>query len=101
MVIGLFWAALSPGRIRSLIEFRLSMAVLVLALLAPSAIQIFLVLTQNNAGTGMGMTRPPATSSMQTMVYTSAIPPFLVAIAMYLGINSILPAGTEKPQPRE
>jgi hypothetical protein len=93
LVLGLFWAALAhPARIRSLIEFRLSMAVLALAVIAPSVTQIFLSLMQPEPA----MQYSRGGEAVQTIIYMSAIPPLLVAIAVYLGINSVLPTGQVK-----
>jgi hypothetical protein len=84
LVVGLFWAALAhPERIRSPIEFRLSALCLGLSvianLLAP-LVALFLLPDDGRAN---------RRERIGEWMYLSAIPPVLLVLALFLGLDSV------------
>jgi hypothetical protein len=87
LLVCLFWTALArPERIRSLTEFRIAGVLLALAIVAPSLIQLCLIL----AGDG-GLRGPPRMGQdFAAVVYLMAIPPVLLALSVILGLDSVI-----------
>lgn len=91
LVIGLFWAALAhPERIRSTLKLRLSALFLGGAVVAGIVIPLILLALRIDRSDR---------SSFGEWIYLCAFPPVLLVVAIYLGIDAVLPARKSEPVP--
>lgn len=94
LLIGLFWAAIShPERIRSVIEFRIATVLLAASMVVPVVVQLYLAGQASSTPrlTGFQQPQPPGNA-----MYAMAISPFLVMLAVIIGVNSVTPYGRTK-----
>lgn len=87
LVLGLFWAALGhPERIARPMEFRLSALCLGVALAATPLIRLVYFAQQPAGGN-----RHVGGDETKWFFYTAAGPPLLLMLAIFLGVDSVLP----------
>ena len=98
LLIGLFWAALiHPERIRSLFRFRLATLLLGISVISPFFVQIFLFATMDGGASPRSAPRQPGLAQESTMrILCMAIPPFLLMLAILLGVDSVTPRSRDK-----
>ncbi|MBN9519407.1 hypothetical protein J0H58_12935 [bacterium] len=87
LLLGLFWAALGhPERIRRPLEFRLAVLCLGVALAAAPLVRLTFLLRHPTTSF-----RQLGSDGTQWFPIAAAVPPLLLMLAIFLGVDSVLP----------